>query len=146
MTTSLFYCIIGAYQGGGTIMSKAEKLLNLMMNEAVSDGEILNSRRMLIKELKSINQQLNIGGSSCHSNSYTKTYEKEYFEILKKYNTLKGTYQILLKSYEDMLYDTLNKKIEQEQRNMYIQEQILRVLAGIGVFLGFAMIVFGVFR
>lgn len=127
-------------------MSKAEKLLNLMMNEAVSDGEILNSRRMLIKELKSINQQLNIGGSSCHSNSYTKTYEKEYFEILKKYNTLKGTYQILLKSYEDMLYDTLNKKIEQEQRNMYIQEQILRVLAGIGVFLGFAMIVFGVFR
>lgn len=73
-------------------MSKAEKLLNLMMNEAASDGEILNSRRMLIKELKSINQQLNIGGSSCHSNSYTKTYEKEYFEILKKYNTLKGTY------------------------------------------------------
>ena len=35
-------------------MSKAEKLLDLMMNEAASDGEVLNARRILIRELKSL--------------------------------------------------------------------------------------------
>lgn len=122
-------------------MSKAEKLLNLMMNEAASDGEILNARRMLIKELKSINQQLNIGSNSYSNTSYVKTYEKEYFEMKRKYNVLHSDYQELFERYKNFLNDQLNKKIEKTEHDMHIQDQIIKILVTIGAFLGLVMLV-----
>ena len=122
-------------------MSKAEKLLNLMMNEAASDGEILNARRMLIKELKSINQQLNIGSNSYSNTSYAKTYEKEYLEMKRKYNVLHSDYQELFERYKNFLNDQLNKKIEKTEHDMHIQDQIIKILVTIGEFLGLVMLV-----
>lgn len=98
-------------------MSKAEKLLNLMMNEAASDGEALNARRMLIRELKSLNESLRIGGRTYDTyllNSENDLLRKENINLKSEINNLKSDYASLSFKYKSSVMDMASLKLKVE--------------------------------
>ena len=107
-------------------MSKAEKLLNLMMNEAASDGEVLNARRMLIRELKSLNESLSIGGKTYdtyrlnrENDLLRKEHEnyllrKENTNLKSEINNLKSDYASLSFKYKSSMMDMASLKLKVE--------------------------------
>lgn len=129
-------------------MSKAEKLLNLMMNEAASDREVLNARRMLIRELKSLNESLNIGRSTC--DTCLLSYEnnllrKEKANLKREIDTLKSDYASLSLKYKSSMMDMASLKLKVEsaiyERNKAIKHGQTLVKA-IEVVICIAVIVF----
>lgn len=95
-------------------MNREEKLLNLIMNQASSDGEIINA----INILKRKNIKLSINDSKqeydtllIKYNSLLKNNTKlkdDYSLLCNRHNNLIRRYNQLQDSYEDNLKDNIN--------------------------------------
>lgn len=129
-------------------MSKAEKLLDLMMNEAASDGEVLNARRILIRELKSLNESLSIGGKTYDTyrlNRENDLLRKENTNLKSEINNLKSDYASLSFKCKSSMMDMASLKLKVEsaiyERNKAIKHGQTLVKA-IEVVICIAVIVF----
>ena len=71
-------------------MEKANKLLNLLMNDASSDGEILNARKALKKRLKTLNKDLNIGENNNYDFEEIKSIKERCGELILENIALKN--------------------------------------------------------
>lgn len=82
-------------------MTKGEKLLNMLMGDGASDGEIINARNML----KKMGVKLSIGENSSQS--------EDYINLFRKHANLQGEYQTLYSKY-NYLYREYNKIMNQK--------------------------------
>ncbi len=91
-------------------MKKANKLLNLMMNDGASEGEILNARNML----KKLNVKLTVGNNN---------QDNEYSKLAKKYEALYNDYNSLYKEYK--LYKAYKANTDYEKQELKAKQEEL---------------------
>lgn len=122
-------------------MTKEEKLLNMLMGDGASDGEIINARNML----KKMGVKLSIGENS---------HIEDYLNLSRKHANLQGEYQILYSKYYSLcreydkvkaqqmtsitepLYEKLNKDLEKKLRDKDIEITALKFYVQIFLFFG----------
>lgn len=103
-------------------MTKEEKLLNMLMGDGASDGEIINARNML----KKMGVKLSIGGGN--QDGYNKlAYEYEqllsnYKQVNSNYEYLKDKYYSLYREYNNIM----NQKMEVSEKDRY-ERQLKRL-------------------
>lgn len=100
-------------------MDKLEKLINLMMNDSASDGEILNARKALKRKLESTNNSLGIKNLD---ESYLK---RERIELYDRIENLMNE-NINLRNDIDVMYTKLKDKDDENRI-----DSILGVLFGV---------------
>lgn len=97
-------------------MTKEEKLLNMLMGDGASDGEIINARNML----KKMNVKLNVGENN---------QSEDYIRLCRKHANLQSEYQTLYSKY-NYLYreynNAMNQKMEVDEKDRY--ERQLKML------------------
>lgn len=95
-------------------MTKEEKLLNMLMGDGASDGEILNARNML----KKMGVKLSIGeGNQDEYNKLAYEYEKllsKYKQVNSNYEYLKDKYSYPYKEYNNVM----NQKMDRYERQL----------------------------
>lgn len=100
-------------------MEKASKLLNLLMNDASSDGEILNARKALKKRLKALNKDLNIGENNNYDFEEIKSIKERCGELILENIALKKKKEESEKLVRTLQYENNNiiyenKKLKDE--------------------------------
>lgn len=124
-------------------ISREEKLLNMLMGDGASDGEIINARNML----KKMNVKLSIGGNN-HSEEYINLFRK-HTNLQSEYQTLYNTYNSLYKEYthykmqysnstvEQGMYKKLNeeltKRLVDEEMKIDFQKSLIKTLCVISM-------------
>ena len=98
-------------------MTKEEKLLNMLMGDGASDGEIINARNML----KRMNVKLNIGENSNQIEDYIRLC-REHANLQSEYQTLYSQYNYLYREYNN----AMNQKMEVDEKDRY--ERQLKML------------------
>lgn len=93
-------------------MEKANKLLNLMMADGASEGEILNARNML----KKLNVKLTVG------NNQDNELMNKYSKLLKKYEVLYNDYNSLYKEYK--LYKAYEANTDYEKEIQKLKQEL----------------------
>lgn len=124
-------------------MTKEEKLLNMLMGDGASDGEIINARNML----KKMGVKLSIGENS---------HLEDYINLSRKHANLQGEYQILYSRYTSLcreydkvkaqqmtsitepLYEKLNKDLEKKLRDKDMEITALKFY--VKIFLSFGSV------
>lgn len=97
-------------------MTKEEKLLNMLMGDGASDGEIINARNML----KKMGVKLSIGENS---------HLEDYINLSRKHANLQGEYQALYSKYNYLhreYNNIMNKKMEVSEKDRY-ERQLKRL-------------------
>lgn len=93
------------------LTEKEQKLLTLILNNAASDGEILNARKAFIRSIGSKNiftkSYTNSNKDDYKIHELTKEYNQKIFELTKEFNKLRET----------------AIKIEKERNDLYRQNQ-----------------------
>lgn len=97
-------------------MTKEEKLLNMLMGDGSSDGEIINARNML----KKMNVKLNVGENN-QSEDYIRLFRK-HTNLQSEYQTLYSQYNYLYREYNN----AMNQKMEVDEKDRY--ERQLKML------------------
>lgn len=90
-------------------MTKEEKLLNMLMGDGASDGEIINARNML----KKMNVKLNVGENN---------QSEDYIRLFRKHTNLQSEYQILYSKYNSLYreyYNVMSQKMEVKEKDKY---------------------------
>lgn len=90
-------------------MTKEEKLLNMLMGDGASDGEIINARNML----KKMNVKLTIGENN-QSEDYIRLFRK-HVNLQNEYQTLYSKYNYLYREYNN----AMNQKMEVKEKDRY---------------------------
>lgn len=131
-------------------MNREEKLLNLIMNQASSDGEIINA----INILKRKNIKLSINNSKqeydallIKYNSLLKNNTKlkdDYSSLCNRHNNLLRRYHQLQNSYEDNLKDNI-KLFNQYEKQIKNTEGWIMVLI-ISIFVLILIIIYQLIR
>lgn len=124
-------------------ISREEKLLNMLMGDGASDGEIINARNML----KKMNVKLSIGGNN---------YSEEYINLFRKHTNLQSEYQNLYNKYNYIyreytnakrqcsngtveqdkyikLNEELSKRLVDREMKIYFQTLLIKVLCAISI-------------
>lgn len=131
-------------------MNREEKLLNLIMNQASSDGEIINA----INILKRKNIKLSISNSKqeydtllIKYNSLLKNNAKlkdDYSLLYNRHNNLVRRYNQLQDSYEDNLKDNI-KLFNQYEKQIKNTEGWIMILT-ISIFVLILIIIYQLIR
>lgn len=131
-------------------MNREEKLLNLIMNQASSDGEIINA----INILKRKNIKLSINDSKqeydtllIKYNSLLKNNTKlkdDYSSLCNRHNNLVRRYNQLQDSYEDNLKDNI-KLFNQYEKQIKNTEGWIMILI-ISIFILILIIIYQLIR
>lgn len=90
-------------------MTKEEKLLNMLMGDGASDGEIINARNML----KKMNVKLNVGENN-QSEDYIRLFRK-HINLQSEYQTLYSKYNYLYREYNNVM----NQKMGVNEKDKY---------------------------
>lgn len=90
-------------------MTKEEKLLNMLMGDGASDGEIINARNML----KKMNVKLNVGENN-QSEDYIRLFRK-HTNLQSEYQTLYSKYNYLYREYNN----AMNQKMGVNEKDKY---------------------------
>lgn len=99
------------------MMTKEEKLLNMLMGDGASDGEIINARNMLKKS----GVKLSIGENNSQSEDYIRLFRK-HVNLQSEYQTLYSQYNYLYREYNN----AMNQKMEVDEKDRY--ERQLKML------------------
>lgn len=91
-------------------MTKEEKLLNMLMGDGASDGEIINARNML----KKMNVKLNVGENNNQIEDYIRLC-REHANLQSEYQTLYSKYNYLYREYNN----AMNQKMEVNEKDKY---------------------------
>lgn len=103
-------------------MTKEEKLLNMLMGDGASEGEIINARNML----KKMGVKLSIGeGNQDDYNKLAYEYEKlllKYKQVNSEYEHLQDKYYYLHREYNNII----DQKMEVSEKDRY-ERQLKRL-------------------